>query len=357
MRTVRIIRIIGVLLGVFILGNILRIWEGPRCGTESLDLSPGRDSLTAYINIRSGMYTAKGFLTGFQYTLLTGFADSMDRSLGIMGMNRRQDCWTMLSDGLVDIVAVDVSDSIPEPYAGTVSLSMPFRSYAWAVRQDDHALLHQVNMWLGLITKGLEYSDMERRFFRSYDLSSYIENGTRTGRISPYDDIVKRQSRLLGWDWRLLSAVIFKESRFSMGARSRRGAVGLMQVKPSTAAVYGVYDLFDPEENVKAGTMFLRQIQKRYTAMGLDSVNVVKFTLAAYNAGESRIGDCINFTLDQGLDFTDWETVASAIPLMAEPEYYEDAEYLRHGKFRGGETIRYVRDVLSIYEEYLSVVE
>ena len=154
MRTVRIIRIIGVLLGVFILGNILRIWEGPRCGTESLDLSPGRDSLTAYINIRSGMYTAKGFLTGFQYTLLTGFADSMDRSLGIMGMNRRQDCWTMLSDGLVDIVAVDVSDSIPEPYAGTVSLSMPFRSYAWAVRQDDHALLHQVNMWLGLITKG-----------------------------------------------------------------------------------------------------------------------------------------------------------------------------------------------------------
>ena len=142
-----------------------------------------------------------------------------------------------------------------------------------------------------------------------------------------------------------------------MGARSRRGAVGLMQVKPSTAAVYGVYDLFDPEENVKAGTMFLRQIQKRYTAMGLDSVNVVKFTLAAYNAGESRIGDCINFTLDQGLDFTDWETVAATIPMMAEPEYYEDAEYLRHGKFHGSETIRYVRDVLSIYEEYLSVVE
>lgn len=353
----RTARIIGVLLGIFILGNILRIWEGPRCGTESLDLSLSRDSLTACISVRSGIYATRGFLTGFQYMLLTGFADSVSRSMGIMGMSRHQNCWTMLSDGLVDIVAVDVSDSIPDPYAGAISLSMPFRSYAWAVRHDDHALLHQVNMWLGLITKGREYADMEHRFFRSYDLSSYIENGTRTGRISPYDDIVKRQSRLLGWDWRLLSAVIFKESRFSMGARSRRGAVGLMQVKPSTAAVYGVYDLFDPEENVKAGTMFLRQIQRRYTAMGLDSVNVVKFTLAAYNAGESRIGDCINFTLDQGLDFTDWETVAATIPMMAEPEYYEDAEYLRHGKFHGRETIRYVRDVLSIYEEYLSVVE
>ena len=43
--------------------------------------------------------------------------------------------------------------------------------------------------------------------------------------------------------------------------------------------------------------------------------------------------------------------------MMAEPEYYEDAEYLRHGKFHGRETIRYVRDVLSKYEEYLSVVE
>lgn len=344
-------------MGMFILGNILRIWEGPRSGTDSLELSYDRDSLTAYIGIKSGMYTSKGFLTGFQYTLLTGFADSLDSRLGIIGTGCHQNCWSLLSNGQVDIVAVHVSDSIPQTHAGAVILSMPFRDYAWAVRREDQALLHQVNMWLGLVTRGEKFADMERRFFRSYDLSSYIDNGTRTDRISPYDDIVKRRSRLLGWDWRLLSAVIFKESRFSMGARSRRGAVGLMQVKPSTAAVYGVYDLFDPEENVKAGTMFLRQIQKRYTAMGFDSVNVVKFTLAAYNAGESRIEDCINFTLDQGLDFTDWEVVASAIPLMANPEYYVDAEYLRHGKFRGGETIRYVKDVLSKYEVYLSVIE
>ena len=344
-------------MGMFILGNILRIWEGPRSGTDSLELSYDRDSLTAYIGIKSGMYTSKGFLTGFQYTLLTGFADSLDSRLGIIGTGCHQNCWSLLSNGQVDIVAVHVSDSIPEKHAGVVSLSMPFRDYAWAVRREDHSLLHQVNMWLGLVTRGEEFADMERRFFRPYDLSSYIDNGTRTDRISPYDDIVKRRSRLLGWDWRLLSAVIFKESRFSMGARSRRGAVGLMQVKPSTAAVYGVYDLFDPEENVKAGTMFLRQIQKRYIAMGFDSVNVVKFTLAAYNAGESRIEDCINFTLDQGGNFTDWEAVARTIPQMADPEYYEDAEYLRHGKFNGSETISYVKDVLSKYEEYLSVIE
>lgn len=353
----RTVSIIGVLLGIFILGNILRIWEGPRCGTGPQDLSPGRDSLTACISVRSGIYATRGFLTGFQYMLLTGFADSVSRSMGIMGMSRHQNCWTMLSDGLVDIVAVDTSDSIPDPYAGTVSLSMPFRNYAWAVRQDDHALLHQVNMWLGLITKGREYADMERRFFRSYDLSSYIENGTRTGRISPYDDIVKRQSRLLGWDWRLLSAVIYKESRFMMEACSHRGAVGLMQVRRATAGIFGITDLFNPDENVRAGVLYLRQLEERYEEMGLDSANVVKFTLASYNAGASRIDDCIRFTYAQGRDGSDWETVAATIPMMAEPEYYEDAEYLRHGKFHGRETIRYVRDVLSKYEEYLSVVE
>ena len=303
-------------MGIFILGNILRLWEGPRSGTGSLDIPHDRDSLTAYIGIKSGMYTTRGFLTGFQYTLLAGFADSLDCRLGIVGTSRHQSCWSMLSDGQVDIVAVH-----------------------------------------GLVTRGERFADMECRFFRSYDLSPYIKNGTKTDRISPYDEIIRRQSRLLGWDWRLLSAVIFKESRFSMGARSRRGAVGLMQVKPSTAAVYGISDLFSPEENIKAGTMFLQQIQKRYIAMGFDSVNVVKFTLAAYNAGESRIEDCINFTLDQGGNFTDWEAVARTIPQMADPEYYKDAEYLRHGKFNGSETISYVKDVLSKYEEYLSVIE
>ena len=66
----RTVRIIGLLLGIFILGNILRLWEGPRSGTGSLDIPHDRDSLTAYIGIKSGMYTARGFLTGFQYTLL-----------------------------------------------------------------------------------------------------------------------------------------------------------------------------------------------------------------------------------------------------------------------------------------------
>ena len=69
------------------------------------------------------------------------------------------------------------------------------------------------------------------------------------------------------------------------------------------------------------------------------------------------IRDCVNFTMDLGRDFMDWDTVAATIPLMAEREYVEDADFLRHGRFRGQETVRYVRDVLSKYEEYRTAVE
>ncbi|HIZ84915.1 MAG TPA: transglycosylase SLT domain-containing protein [Candidatus Coprenecus stercoravium] len=310
-------------------------------------LSPERDPLTAFINIKSGMYSNKGYLTGFQYTLLTGFADSLGREMNFAGIYRHEDSWKMLLDGEVDVVAVLASDTIPEPYASCVSSSMQFRDYSWVTRSEDKALLYQINRWLGLITKGEEYAGMERRFFPAVK-----ERGT----ISPYDGIVKANSALLGWDWRLLSAVIFKESRFSMGACSRRGAVGLMQVKRSTAAVYGVTDLFNPKENVKAGVLYLRQIQRHYRKMGLDSADLVCFTLAAYNAGESRMRDCINFTDSIGRNGKSWEDVSGSIPLMSQREYYEDADFLRHGKFDGRETLRYVEDVLEIYNEYCQTV-
>ncbi|HIZ87617.1 MAG TPA: transglycosylase SLT domain-containing protein [Candidatus Coprenecus pullistercoris] len=351
----RTVRIISAILLIFICGNILRRWEGPVTGCTGSTLSPDRKHLTAQINIKSGMYSSRGFLIGFQYTLLTGFADSLGRNMEFSGVYEHRDCWSLLAEGRVDIVAVSVSDSIPVQYEKAVSISIPFSDYAWVVRKDDAALLSEANRWLGAMTRSREYNDMTERFFRSYSLEPYLRSGRTTDRISPYDDIVKQHSKLLGWDWRLLSAVIFKESRFSMGAYSRRGAVGLMQVKRSTAESYGITDLFNPDENVRAGVMYLRQIQRRYQKAGLDPANVVKFTLAAYNAGESRMDDCIYFTGSQGGDPGDWESVKSHIPLMSQPEYYGDSE-LRHGKFNGAETIRYVDDVLAKYREYCSVV-
>ena len=102
----RLWRTVTVIVVIFLSGLILRHWEGLPRNVSQTCISPGRDSITACINIRSGMYTGKGFLVGFQYTMLNAFADTMERSLGFTGVYGEKDCWRMLADSLGDIVAV-----------------------------------------------------------------------------------------------------------------------------------------------------------------------------------------------------------------------------------------------------------
>lgn len=81
----------------------------------------------------------------------------------------------------------------------------------------------------------------------------------------------------------LVRAVIVVESGFNPRAVSRRGAIGLMQLLPSTARRYGAFNAFDPEQNIHAGARYLAQLIARYGGEKLDLV------LAAYNAGEDAV--------------------------------------------------------------------
>jgi soluble lytic murein transglycosylase-like protein len=80
----------------------------------------------------------------------------------------------------------------------------------------------------------------------------------------------------------LVQAVIQTESNWNPFAVSRKGAFGLMQLLPSTAERYGVRDVFDPAQNVKGGTRYLRDLLDRYHGD-------LKKSLAAYNAGEQAV--------------------------------------------------------------------
>ena len=81
----------------------------------------------------------------------------------------------------------------------------------------------------------------------------------------------------------LVRAVIVVESGFNPRAISRRGAIGLMQLLPTTARRYGAFNAFDPEQNIRAGTLYLAELIARY---GSDNLELV---LAAYNAGENAV--------------------------------------------------------------------
>jgi len=101
----------------------------------------------------------------------------------------------------------------------------------------------------------------------------------RAGRYDPY---IEEAARVTAIDARLLRAVIVVESAFDERAVSRRGARGLMQLMPATARRYGVRDLFNPDQNIRAGARYLRDLIDRFD-------NDLELVLAAYNAGEQAV--------------------------------------------------------------------
>jgi soluble lytic murein transglycosylase len=105
-----------------------------------------------------------------------------------------------------------------------------------------------------------------------------------------YEHIIVGHARNYELDAALVAAVIYRESKFDVDARSRSGAIGLMQVLPDTArgiaintggSRFRVEDLYDPEINVRYGSFYLRRLLRKY--------GEERLALAAYNAGQANV--------------------------------------------------------------------
>ena len=234
-------------------------------------------------------------------------------------------------------------------------LSLP-QQIAWAARKNSPAMLESLNKWLTSIKKDGTFHVIFDKYFNSPRTSLQRANSDFSSiggnKLSPYDDQIKEGAELLGWDWRLLTSVMYQESNFDPKVQSWAGAIGLMQLMPETAEHFGVSNVYDPNQNIKAGVKFLKYLDGQWAKTVTDSNERLKFVLASYNVGLSHVLDARNLTKKYKMNPTKWDdNVEFYLLQKSNPKYYRDAIAVA-GFCRCEGPVNYVKEVLQRFEEY-----
>lgn len=298
--------------------------------------------LSCILDIRASQDTTHALLTGYHYNILKKFAAANGKTMDIVLSNLDMSPIDSLIDGTADLLVVPWTDSL---VIDSTLFSVPLdSSVVWVMRTDCEPEMIAANLWLDSYMGSPEDSVDRTRFFHQF---GYRHTGY-TDFLCPYDSLIRVQADSIGWDWRMLATIIYIESWFHIEAKSYRGAEGLLQLMPETAARFGSDDNLDPEKSIRAGARYLQKLARRYKDVGDNLSEWFKYTAAAYNAGEGRIDDCINYAIYRGRDPSYWINVEHVIPEMND-ENIEATGVVRCGRFRGIETISYVEQVVRIY--------
>lgn len=170
----------------------------------------------------------------------------------------------------------------------------------------------------------------------------------RPAKLSPFDHVIKRHAAEAGFDWQLVAAIIFEESRFQPNSRSPKGAFGLMQVREIAADAVGEYRFKLPEDNVRTGVRYLRHLEDMYA--DLPARERQRFILAAYNGGPGHVADARTLAVRGGFDQNRWEGgIRETLPLLEEPRYNATVPW---GYAQGRGIVRYVERVLERHRYY-----
>jgi membrane-bound lytic murein transglycosylase F len=233
------------------------------------------------------------------------------------------------------------------------------KEVGWLVRKNSPQLLQVVNTWIEENEKKLIpilYSKYFLNSKNSYYRSTSPFSSLAGNRISVFDDLIKEGARELGWDWRLLASLVYRESRFDTAATSYAGAQGLLQLMPVTLERFGVENPNDPIESLRGGVRYLRYLDKFWLERVPEVNERIKFILASYNIGHGHVEDAWRLALKYGANTQTWEEVAEYLALKSDPEYYLDP-LVRSGFAKGHLAVNYVRDILSVFESYKALVE
>jgi membrane-bound lytic murein transglycosylase MltF len=287
-------------------------------------------------------------------------ADSGRRPLRIRAADERledHDLLEMVNAGLLPAIVVDshkaafwaqvfeditVHEDIAVNAGGSI---------AWAVRRDSPQLLEAVNRFLRDHRKGtLVGNVLLARYLGEPDWIDNALSGRGAERHRDVIGAIRHYAGAYDFDWRMIAAQAYQESRLDQGKVSPAGAVGVMQILPATAAdpnvaVEGI-DEIGP--NVHAGVKYLRFLRDRYfDAPEIAPLDRVLFSLAAYNAGPRAIARARKRAAAMGFDENRWfghVEVAAARTISREPVTYVRNIYKYYIAYKTATPLRRARE-------------
>ena len=216
---------------------------------------------------------------------------------------------------------------------------------AWMVRKENPKLKESLNRFLQSHKKGTLLGNIYfKRYFENSDKLQDPTNPENWQRLKQYKSVIRHYARQYNFDWLLILAVAFQESGLDHSKESEAGAVCLMQVLPSTASdkKIGINDIDTVENNIHAGVKYLAFLREHYYSReDMMPRDRIRMTLAAYNAGPSKIRRVRALAEQMGLDKNKWFRNAEIAAL----------------RLIGQETVRYVSNINKYYVLYQAIVE
>lgn len=242
-----------------------------------------------------------------------------------------------------------------------ISLKVSLDQYSsWAVRKDCEELAEQLDNWGKRKETNEAIKSVYRKYFEIskespfYDVSgnTFGLNLKKGDPLSPYDNLFKQYGPTYGFDWKLLAAIGFNESRFKSDIISWAGARGVMQLMPTTAKAMGINNIEIPENNIHAAARLLKKLDESLESKVPDDSERMKFVVASYNCGLGHVYDAIALAEKYGFNPKLWTgNVSEAALMKSRPQYYNDP-VVKNGYFRGRETVDFVDRVMDVYQYY-----
>ncbi|MDR2906718.1 MAG: transglycosylase SLT domain-containing protein [Bacteroidales bacterium] len=324
---------------------------------HSLENIRQRKQLNALVRYNSVDYFIyRGYPMGFQFELLNRFATQMGVELNLIPIDTNEASLDLIHEEHIDLIASNIS--VLESDKERICFSNSFVSemnLSWGMSCGSDSLCTALNTFIDSLAKTStqlyhKYYKQPRKGYPKSDQYSDVK-----GRLSPYDDLIKKHAQRLGWDWRLLASLIYQESNFKPDETSWMGAIGLMQLMPAVAEKYNITLESSADEQILAGVKHLQAIEKQLPN-DIPPTERIAFTLAAYNVGVGHILDARRLAIKFGKNPNVWfDNAEFGLMKKSDRKILRDT-LVRHGYARGEETSRFVRDIITRWEHYENLI-